>query len=575
MKAGMPPDPIEDATLAAHLFLTAPTLFGGMVLRGASPARDALVSALNDAMASAGKPMRRMPGHIDDERLLGGIDIAASLSAAKSVRQRGLLEETAGGIITIPMAERIEPGIAGRLAQHCDESDAGPALVLLDDAVEADDAPPASLLERCAFHCDLGPSREWQIAPLESADVALNDVARLTDDALVALAATAQALGVSSLRPLIFAELAARAHAALCGQNEVDEADLEAAVRLILAPRATQMPNAEDAPEPPPESPPEPPQESGEDKSDEEQSQPDAPLEEMLVEAATAAIPADLLAMLAQGKAPRRVTGGGTGKRRKSGLRGKPLGARQGMPRGGARLALIDTLRAAVPWQAVRRKERGIEGGADTSDPILMRKEDLRVRRFEDKAARVTIFAVDASGSAAAARLAESKGAVELMLAQAYVTRSEVALIAFRGDSAEVLLPPTRSLTRARRALSELPGGGGTPLAMGLDAARECADTVAAKGRTPSIIVLTDGRPNIGRDGQPGRKQAAEDAMASAAAIARSGFDALVVDISARTGPEGAALADAMNARFLALPRADARQIHNAIERVQPSREAA
>ncbi|MGB3471279.1 MAG: magnesium chelatase subunit D [Erythrobacter sp.] len=575
MKAGTPPDPIEDATLAAHLFLTAPTLFSGMVLRGASPARDALVSALNDAMASARKPMRRMPGHVDDERLLGGIDIAASLSAARSVRQRGLLEETAGGIIIIPMAERIEPGIAGRLSQHCDESDAGPALVLLDDAVEADDAPPASLLERCAFHCDLGASREWQIAPLEPAAMFMSEVAPLDDDALVALAATAQALGVSSLRPLIFAELAARAHAALCGQNEVDEADLEAAVRLVLAPRATQMPSSEEAPEPPPESPPEPPPENGEDTSDEEKSQPDTPLEEMLVEAATAAIPADLLAMLAQGKAPRRVTGGGTGKRRKSGLRGKPLGARQGMPRGGARLALIDTVRAAVPWQAVRRKERGkergIEGGAGSSDPILMRKEDLRVRRFEDKAARVTIFAVDASGSAAAARLAESKGAVELMLAQAYVTRSEVALIAFRGDSAEVLLPPTRSLTRARRALSELPGGGGTPLAMGLDAARECADTVAAKGRTPSIIVLTDGRPNIGRDGQPGRKQAAEDAMASAKAIARSGFDALVVDISARVGPEGAKLADAMNARFLALPRADARQIHSAIESVQPS----
>ena len=292
-------------------------------------------------------------------------------------------------------------------------------------------------------------------------------------------------------------------------------------------------------------------------------------LEDLLVEAAAAAIPADLLAQLAKGNAPRRGASG-TGQKRKAGLRGKPLGARPGMPRGGARLALIDTLRAAVPWQAIRRKELGREAGANADAPILMspiqiRKEDLRIRRFEEKAARVTIFAVDASGSAAAARLAEAKGAVELMLAQAYVTRSEVALVAFRGDTAELLLPPTRSLTRARRALAELPGGGGTPIAMGLNAAREVAHAATSKGRTPSLVILTDGRANLDAAGQPGRKQAGEDAEAAAKAIARAGIDALVVDISARPAHEGPALAAAMQARYLALPRADATALHKAI----------
>ena len=200
-----------------------------------------------------------------------------------------------------------------------------------------------------------------------------------------------------------------------------------------------------------------------------------------------------------------------------------------------------------------------------------MRKDDLRVRRFEEKAARVTIFAVDASGSAAAARLAEAKGAVELMLAQAYVTRSEVALIAFRGETAELLLPPTRSLTRARRALAELPGGGGTPLAMGLNAARELAHSVRGRGRTPSLIVLTDGRANIDAEGQPGRKQAGEDATSAAKAISREGIDALVVDISARASREGSELADTMNARYLALPRADSKTLHAAISATEPA----
>ncbi|MDJ0978586.1 MAG: magnesium chelatase subunit D [Erythrobacter sp.] len=569
---GEPRDPLDDAELAARLFLVAPTLFGGMVLRGASPARDALVSALSDAMTLQGRCVRRLPGHVDDERLLGGIDIAASLASGRAVEQRGLLDECAGGAVIVPMAERLEPSVAGRLAQRADEGADGPAMILLDDGREADDAPPASLLERAAFHADLAASREWRSGPLDVSNaLALERVAPLVSEALEALAATAEAFGVASLRPLIFAAHAARASAALAGRSEVEEGDLAAAARLVLAPRATQLPPLEEQPPPPEEAPPDTPPEEGMDERDTQQPDPDAPLEEILVEAAKAAIPADLLAALAQGKAARRVAGGGTGKRRKSGLRGKPLGARQGLPRGGARLALIDTLRAAVPWQEVRRRETGASG----EDLIQMRKEDLRVRRFEDKAARVTIFAVDASGSAAAARLAEAKGAVELMLAQAYVTRSEVALVAFRGESAELVLPPTRSLTRARRALSELPGGGGTPLAMGLDSAHECAEAVASKGRTPSLVILTDGRANIDRDGRPGRKQAGEDAETSAKAIARAGIDALVIDISARAAREGAALAEAMNARFLALPRADARQIADAVDAMQPPRAAA
>ncbi|MDY7098982.1 MAG: magnesium chelatase subunit D [Pseudomonadota bacterium] len=561
-------DPVHDAEIAARLFLSSLAGFKGMVLRGASPARDAMVAALQDALTQAGQPVRRLPGHVDDERLLGGIDIAASLSSGRSVHQTGLLQQCAGGVLIVPMAERLDPAVSGKLAQALDTGD-GPALVLLDDGSEDDDAPPANLLERCAFHCDLSTSRSRSVSDMEGS--AAKPCAPLDSEAREALAGTAQALGIASLRPLLFAADAALAHALLAGRNHASKEDLAAAVRLVLAPRATQLPDfadtpPEDQPEPPP-----PPPDTGDQSDSEDQPVPDGPLEEMLVEAAKAAIPADLLAALAQGHAPRRVTGGGTGKRRKSGLRGKPLGARPGMPRGGMRLALIDTLRAAVPWQEVRRREANVGDDA----PIQMRKSDLRIRRFEDKAARVTIFAVDASGSAAAARLAEAKGAVELMLAQAYVTRSEVALVAFRGEQAETLLPPTRSLTRARRALSELPGGGGTPLAMGLDEARACADAAAQKGRTPSLVILTDGRANLTRTGEPGRKQAGEDAIASAKAIARAGYDALVIDISARACPEGAALAQAMNARFLALPRADARQIHSAIEAVQPAGRAA
>jgi len=555
-------DPLDDAVLAARLFALAPATYKGMVLRGNSPAREALVAALGAAVT-----LRRMPGHIDDERLLGGIDLAASLSAGRPIRQTGLIEEARGGALLAGMAERMDGSIAGRLAQALDEGQA--ALVLLDDATEPEEAPPASLTERLAFACDLSTSRRWQGVALAPAIGALAQVAPLGDDALRALAATADALGVESVRALIFAGEAARGLAALDGRGTAEKVDLAGAVRLVLAPRATRLPPQEQ--DTPPEDQPPPPEGERDDQSDSEQQQQELDLSDILVEAAKAAIPADLLAQLAQGKAPRRSASSGTGQKRKAATRGKPLGARPGMPRGGAKLALIDSLRAAVPWQAVRRRE----AGANDASAILMRKEDLRIRRFEERAARVTIFAVDASGSAAAARLAEAKGAVELMLGQAYVTRSEVALVAFRGTSAELILPPTRSLTRARRTLAELPGGGGTPLAMGLNAAREVAEAVIARGRSAALVILTDGRANIAADGSPGRPQAAADAEAAAKAISARGIDALVVDISARPGPEGAALAAALGGRFLALPRADARMIQAAINAVQPIGKAA
>lgn len=558
-------DPLDAAVLAARLFTLAPQLFGGMVLRGSSPAREALVAALGEHIA-----LRRMPGHVDDERLLGGIDLAASLAAGKPVRQRGLIEEAQGGALLAGMAERMDTSIAGRLAQALDEGKA--AMVLLDDATEEEEAPPASLAERLAFACNLTHSRRWQGVELAPAAGSLAAVAPLDDDALTALAVTAAMLGVESLRALIFAGEAARGLAALAGRTSASEADLAGAVRLVLAPRATRLPPQEAEEPPPPEEPDQPPPDGEQDKrEDSEQQQPEPDLSEILVEAAKAAIPAGLLEQLAQGKAPRRASSSGTGQKRKAATRGKPLGARPGMPRGGAKLALIDSLRAAVPWQAVRRREQG----SDPDAPIIMRKEDLRIRRLEERAARVTIFAVDASGSAAAARLAEAKGAVELMLAQAYVTRSEVALVAFRGETAELLLPPTRSLTRARRSLAELPGGGGTPLAMGLNVAREVAEAVIARGRSAALVILTDGRANIAADGSPGRAQAKEDAEAAARAIYARRIDALVVDISARPGPEGAALAAALGGRFLALPRADARMLQAAINAAQPLGKAA
>ena len=200
--------------------------------------------------------------------------------------------------------------------------------------------------------------------------------------------------------------------------------------------------------------------------------------------------------------------------------RGRPNGVLRGELRSGAKLNVIETLRAAAPWQPLRRREAD-EVRWRTRPRILIRKDDFRITRFKQRSETTTIFVVDASGSAALHRLAEAKGAVELLLADCYIRRDQVALIAFRGDAAELLLPPTRSLARAKRSLAGLPGGGGTPLAAGLDAAFALADLIRRKGQTPTVILLTDGRANIARDGAQGRPRAEEDAMSAARQTAR------------------------------------------------------
>ncbi len=586
----MPPDVLADARLAARLCAIDPVGLGGMSLRGGGELRDAVIANLVAAMP-LGAPIRRLPAHIDEERLLGGLDLGATLSTGKAVSRVGLLAEAAGGIVVIPMAERLSDSVAAPIAAAMDtgevvaeregmtlRSESRFLVVALDDASEADERPPASLRERMAFWFDLSAvelSRVDLRAALQEVAVAAAPVARShavaleqvipPADVLEALAVTAAVLGVDSIRAPLFALRAARASAILDGRMAISEADVALAARLVLGPRATRMPpppeaEPEDAEPEAPEPPPPPPPDS-DSANDSESSEP-KPLDDVVLEAVLASLPKDVLAKLATQNARRgpQSRTQGRGEKRRSTTRGRPVGVRAGIPRGGLRLSLIDTLRAAAPWQRVRGAQSG---------QVKVRKDDLRIRRFESRTEATTIFAVDASGSSALARLAEAKGAVELLLAEAYVKRAQVALVAFRGQTSEIILPPTRSLARAKKSLSALPGGGGTPLAAGLNTARQLAEAARSRGRTPFLVILTDGRANIAADGTTVRQRAEDDAEAAARAIGASGIAAAFVDTSQRPRPEGAKLAAVMGARYLPLPRADARTMHAAVKGAQ------
>jgi magnesium chelatase subunit D len=544
----------DDAELALNLFIRNPILFGGIVLRGGGPVRDAMLDHARSVLGS----LVKIPANVDQDRLLGGLDLSATLAAGRKVDATGLLESAADGAVLVPLAERVSTNIAAHLAQAIDG--AGVAAILLDDGCEADEAPPAALMERIAFHCDVSTLRDFQGKKWPKAKSSAK-VQPLTDEQLATLAAMASALGVHSARALNFAQRAARAHAALHGRRKAGEADITAAIRVILAPRATQLPHSAPPPEQAPES--ETPDASHQDCDD--RSLQDIDLDDIMLEAAAAAIPPHILDQIDR-KLRGRSKGqaGRAGQKQRSALRGRPLSARAGVPGHGKRLALIDTLRAAAPWQAIRRQ--AAQAGDDRK--IHIRKSDLRVRAFEQRSESLTIFAVDASGSSALSRLAEAKGAVELMLAQAYVKRAQVALVAFRGAGADILLPPTRSLTRARRALSALPGGGGTPLAAGLIAAQQLAEAGEKRGQSTTIAILTDGKANVALDGSANRDGAMAEAQVAARGIAALGLHSIVVDISPRPRAEAAELAAALGGRYLPLPHAHSAAMVAAIESI-------
>jgi magnesium chelatase subunit D len=575
----------QDAVLAAAVFAVDPAGLAGISVKArVGPVRDRWLALLTDFLP-ASAPMRRIPVNIADGRLLGGLDLSATLQAGRPIAERGLLAEADGGIVLLTMAERLEAATIARLGavidsgEICVERDgiglripSRFGVVAFDESVAEDERPHASLLDRLALHLELdtigirdtidsGPNREG----IAAGRARLSSV-RFDDAILKAICATAMALGVVSMRPSLLALRAARAVAALAGHDEIQAEDAAIAARLVLAPRATILPAAEPSqPEPsepqkqeasaePNES---PPRSDDGEPSKSQTVDSEHPLEDIVLAAAQAAIPAGLLAELRLGQPSRAraISSGTAGVLRHSPRRGRPVGVRKGDLRGGARLNLIETLRAAVPWQRLRR---GILPDGAKAGRVEVRRDDFRIARMKQRTETTTIFVVDASGSSALNRLAEAKGAIELLLGECYVRRDKVALVAFRGRGADLLLPPTRSLVLAKRRLANLPGGGGTPLAAGIDAAAALADGVRRQGATPVIIVMTDGHANVARGGKTGRPQAEADARSAATAMRAAGLTALLVDTSPRAQPLASRLAMDMGATYLPLPAADA-----------------
>jgi magnesium chelatase subunit D len=604
--ASTPSDPLErwnDALTALQLLQIDPFGFGGVCLRAPhGPVRERWLQALT----GLGIGLVKVPGSVDSERLLGGIDLAHTLQTGQLHLQAGLLQQADQGLVCLPMAERLSPALLAPLVQALEQGQVPPhrhsaaptltrfGVVALDESLPDEPGVGAALAERLGVWLDLhelSPSdihADWTDANNDGLHLRLSPGAlarardqlaqvQASDDQMQALCAAALGLGIGSLRVPCLALRLACAHAALNGRQSLEADDLGFAARCVLAPRATQWPaepsaqEAEPAPQEDKTPPPEPPENADEAPDDdaEKDKDPGPPpepsaedLQKMMVAAALASLPPHMLdALMTRQGASSPNTSGRSGQTRAGSQRGRPLPPRPGRPGGQARLHVLATLRAAAPKQRLRQ--------AHSTGRVAIRAEDFHIQRYQQRASSCLILALDASGSAALQRLAEAKGAVELLLQQSYARRDSVCIVAFRGAQAQLLLPATRSLVRAKRAMTGLPGGGGTPLALALKMAHEQAAQLQRQGVTPILVVLSDGRANVTLQGLGGRAQAQLDAQSWGQQWRASGHRALWIDTSMQPDAQAQQLASTMGASYLPMPQVQSQRMASAIECVR------
>lgn len=594
---------LEAAQQALLLLAVEPRLRGVILAAGAGAGKSSVARGLRTLLNDTATPFVEVPTGIDLDNLLCGLDLPATLRNGHLVVRHGVLARAHGGIAYIDGVNLLPDAGVNLLLSVMDEgvvriereglSIASPAHFSLVGSYDpAEGAPRTHLLDRVGLWVAL-PSRGEATARaevvrrnlLDAPDAWEEEVDLLRGLVLAAreqlptvtiqpeqverLVATALMYGVEGHRVDLFAVHAACAAAALGLRDEVTDEDLSVALRLVIIPRATRIPtppNPDQQPPPQEEETPPPDTRPPDTTPEDEPPPPDtpdaptlAPPLEQILAALDTPLPAELDELPFQHL--RRGRSGSRGST--TGNRGRHVRSLPGDPRR-ARIDASATLRAAAPWQELRRRQ--VSPGPNGH--FHFEVSDLRVKQYRSKAGALFCFAVDASGSMALHRMRQAKGAIHALLQKTYVHRDRVALIAFRGPRAELLMPPTQSVELARRALDLLPTGGGTPLASALLLALDVAQQARQRGILQTVLILlTDGRANV-----PAQADAAVQGELEQLGrhVAASPLHVVVVDTQRSYLSRGEAkkLAELLNGDYAYLPGASGEQIANLADRV-------